>query len=123
MTFVTPTACNYGDEKVHCYSEAASAIFDEDFGLSDAESSEEETEVELYAYLSEPVVESAAVDNITRSIEDTTARDGRERVFCGEFSVSIKDGKKWSHKLYIIATPKLQVQLQHLMPACLQLLY
>ena len=116
MTFVTPTACNYGDEKVHCYSEAASAIFDE-------ESSVEETEVELYAYLVEPAVESAAVDNITRSIEDTTPRDSRDRVFCGEFSVSIKDGKKWSHKLYIIATPKLQVQLQHLMPACLQLLY
>ena len=120
MTFVIPTACNYGDEKVHCYSEAAS---DEDFGLSDAESREEETEVELYAYLGEPVVESAAVDNIMRSIEDTTPRDSRDRVFCGEFSVSIKDGKKWSHKLYIIATPKLQVQLQHLMPACLQLLY
>ena len=55
---------------IYGYSEAASAIFDEDFGLSDAESSEEETE-ELYAFLGEPVVESAAVDNITRSIGDS----------------------------------------------------
>ena len=69
-------------------SEAASAIFDEDFGLSDAQSSEEETEEELYAYLGEPVVESAAVDNITRSIEDTTPRDSDVESFA-ESSVSL----------------------------------
>ena len=87
MTFVTATVAIMATRR-YTVSEVACTIFDEDFGLSDAETSEEETEEGLHAYLGDPVVESAAVDDISRSFEDTAPRDSDEECFA-ENSMSL----------------------------------
>ena len=43
-------------------------IFDDEFGLSDGESSDEECGEDLYAYLGESVVSRSDVDALTRAI-------------------------------------------------------
>ena len=87
MTFVTATVEIMATRR-YTVSEVACTIFDENFGLSDAETSEEETEEGLHAYLGDPVVESAAVDDISRSFEDTAPRDSDEECFA-ENSMSL----------------------------------
>ena len=49
--------------------EALDAVFDDDFGLSDGESSEEEGD-DLYALLGEPVVRRSDIDALTRDLVD-----------------------------------------------------
>lgn len=51
-------------------SEVADAVFDDDFGLSGEESSDEESGEDLYAYLGEPIVTCGAIDTLTREVVD-----------------------------------------------------
>ena len=50
--------------------EALEAVFDDDFGLSDGESSEEEEGDDLYALLGDPIVRRSDIDALTRDLVD-----------------------------------------------------
>ena len=50
--------------------EALEAVFDDDFGLSDGESSEEEEGDDLYALLGDPVVRRSDIDALTHDLVD-----------------------------------------------------
>ena len=60
--------------------EAISAIFDNDFGLSDGELSREEGE-DIYPYLGETVLPRSTVDELTRAVVDD---DGRSDANCDD---------------------------------------
>ena len=51
-------------------SEVADAVFDDDFGLSKEESSDEEDGEDIYAYLGDPIVKRGAIDALTRDVVD-----------------------------------------------------
>ena len=65
--------------KRYTVDEALEAVFDDDFGLSDGGSSNEEEGEDYYAYLGEPVVPASAVEALTRDVvsgdEDDDDRD------------------------------------------------
>ena len=58
--------------------EAIDAVFQDDFGLSDSESSEDEGGNDIYAYLGEPVLQQSVVESLAHEVEPGSADECSE---------------------------------------------